>query len=187
MKKQVSNEFAKLHDALERYEREIEATLTAYRRDLAAARQEAALYRDADGQLARKKGELIAPARAHIAAADKALAKVAGEVAGALREALAQRVAERPDAGFVDTLRALSDLGVKLSAGEIRALVPCAQGGYLSLRMLASLAERSGYRLTTPSFDEYEKNLRDIERLCRVPVMFVPMEYVREGADVLGG
>lgn len=185
MSKQTTNTFAKLHDALERYEREIEATLKVYQQSLAAAKQEAALYRDADGQLAKKKEELIAPARAHIAAADRVLSKVAGEVAGALREALAQRVAERPDAGFVSLLQAYSSLGVKLTPGELKALVPSAGGNYAALRMLAAVAEQSDYRLSVPDFSAYEADVRDIERLTRVPLMVAPEGLWAEAADVL--
>lgn len=185
MKKQVVNEFAKMRDALSRYEDEIELTLTAYRQQFAAAKQEAALYRDSDGRLSKAKEALVAPARARIAAVDRALAKTAGEVAESLREAIAARVTEQPDAGFVSLLQAYNSLGVKLSPGELRALVVDADGNYASLRMLAATAERNGYRLNVPTADEYEKTVRDIERLTRPPLEFVPMSFVGEGVDVL--
>lgn len=92
MKKQVANEFAKIKDALNRYTVEVESVMTTYRRDLAQARQRAEAFKDSAGELERARAELVAPARAHIAAADQSLAKAASAVE--LDEREAERVAE---------------------------------------------------------------------------------------------
>lgn len=185
MTKKINFNLQKLHTALARYDDEIHDVLASYREGLAAAKQEAALYRDADGQLARMKETLVAPARARIAAADATLAKTAGEVAESLREAIAARVTEQPDGDFVNLMRTCGELGVKLTATELKAFVPATGGNYLALRMLATLAEKSGFKMNVPSADEYEKTVRDIERLTRIPLMVGQEGLWAEAADVL--
>ena len=185
MRKQVTNEFKKIRDALNSYETEVELTLTAYRRDVAAAKEEAALYKDPAEQLARVKKQLIPPARSRIAAADATLANAVKDGIAELRSALAQHVTEQPDAALVSVLHDYREFGVKLDRVELEALALQSAGNYTTLRLLTALAAQSGFKLSAPTAADFEQDIKALEAMTVPPLMLCPAEYATEAADVM--
>lgn len=60
-----------------------------------------------------------------------------------------------------------------------------ADGSFIGLRTLASVAAKSGYKLTFPGVDSYEADIARLERLARFPVAYVPMDYTTEGREII--
>lgn len=186
MNKEVKRIFSDIHGEFANYQTAIASALSAYRRDLEAAKRTAAQYKDEAGELSRRKEGLIAAARSKIGAADKTLHDAVMMIyLPKLREALSDYVCKRADRGYMDSLRDVWDFNLSLSRAELAGYILGADGDYTALRALQAVAKRSGYRLTVPSADDYQKDIDRIERAVRVPVMYAPYDYQHEALEVL--
>ena len=186
MNKEVKKVFSDIHGELTRYQAAVASALSVYRRDMEAAKREAAQYKDETGELSRRKDKLIATARSKISEADKTLHDaVTALYLPKLREALSDYVCKRADRGYMDSLRDVWDFELTLSRGELDGYILGADGNYTALRALQAVAKRSGYRLTIPSVDTYQRDIDTIERAVRVPLMVCPSDYLHEALDVL--
>lgn len=186
MNKSIEKVFNDIHGEFTRYQAAVAATLSTYRRDLETAKREAAQYKDEAGELARRKNGLIATARSKISEADKSLHDAVMMIyLPKLREAMSDYVCKRSDRGFMDTLRDVWDFHLSLSRAELAGYILGANGNYTALRALQTVAQRSGYRLTVPSADDYQGDIDRIERAARVPVMYAPHDFQHEALDVL--
>lgn len=186
MNKEVKKVFSDIHGEFARYQAAVSSALSAYRRDLEAAKRTAAQYKDEAGELSRRKDGLIATARSKISEADKGLHDAVTMLyLPKLREALSDYVCKRADRSFMDTLRDVWDFNLSLSRAELSGYILGADGNYTALRALQAVAQRNGYRLTVPSADDYQGDIDRIERAARVPVMYAPHDYLHEALDVL--
>lgn len=96
MNKEVKRIFSDIHGEFANYQTAIASVLSAYRRDLEAAKRTAAQYKDEAGELSRRKEGLIATARSKIGEADKALHDAVAMIyLPKLREALSDYVCKR--------------------------------------------------------------------------------------------
>ena len=186
MNKEVKKVFSDIHGEFANYQAAAASALSAYRRDLEAAKRTAAQYKDEAGELSRRKEGLIAAARSKISEADKALHDAVTMIyLPKLREALSDYVCKRADRGYMDGLRDLLTFDLTLSRAELAGYILGADGNYTALRALQAVAKRSGYRLTVPSADSYQGDIDRIERAVRVPVMYAPHDYLHEALEVL--
>lgn len=186
MNKEVKKVFSDLHGELTRYQAAVASALSVYRRDMEAAKKESSQYKDEAGELSRRKDKLIATARSKISEADKTLHDaVTALYLPKLREALSDYVCKRADRGYMDSLRDVWDFELTLNRGELDGYILGAAGNYTALRALQAVAKRSGYRLTVPSVDTYQKDIDTIGRAVRTPVMYSPHDYLHEALDVL--
>ena len=186
MNKNIQKVFSDIHGEFARYQAAVASALSAYRRDLEAAKRTAAQYKDEAGELSRRKEGLIAAARSKISEADKALHDaVTMTYLPKLREALSDYVCTRADRGYMDSLRDVWDFDLSLSRAELAGYILGADNNYTALRALQAVAQRSGYRLTVPSADDYQGDIDRIERAVRVPVMYAPHDFQHEALDVL--
>ena len=186
MNKEVKKVFSDIHGEFARYQAAVSSALSAYRRDLEAAKRTAAQYKDEAGELSRRKDGLIATARSKISEADKGLHDAVTMLyLPKLREALSDYVCKRADRSFMDTLRDVWDFNLSLSRAELSGYILGADGNYTALRALQAVAQRNGYRLTVPSADDYQGDIDRIERAVRVPVMYAPHDYLHEALEVL--
>lgn len=186
MNKNIQKVFDDIHGEFTSYQSAVASALSAYRRDLEAAKRTAAQYKDEAGELSRRKEGLIAAARSKISEADKGLHDAVTMIyLPKLREALSDYVCKRGDRGFMDSLRDVWDFDLSLSRAELAGYILGADGNYTALRALQAVAQRNGYRLTVPSADDYQGDIDRIERAVRVPVMYAPHDYLHEALDVL--
>ena len=186
MNKNIQKVFGDIHGEFARYQAAVASALSAYRRDLEAAKRTAAQYKDEAGELSRRKAGLITTARSKIGEADKALHDAVTMIyLPKLREALSDYVCKRADRGYMDSLRDVWDFNLSLSRAELAGYILGADGNYTALRALHAVAKRSGYRLTVPSADDYQGDIDRIERAVRVPVMYAPHDYLHEALEVL--
>ena len=186
MNKEVKKVFSDIHGEFARYQAAVSSALSVYRRDLEAAKRTAAQYKDEAGELSRRKEGRIATARSKIGEADKALHDaVTMTYLPKLREALSDCVCKRADRGYMDSLRDVWDFDLSLSRAELAGYILGADNNYTALRALQAVAQRSGYRLTVPSADDYQGDIDRIERAARVPVMYAPHDYLHEALEVL--
>ena len=180
MNKNIQKVFSDIHGEFANYQAAVASALSAYRRDLEAAKRTAAQYKDEAGELSRRKEGLIAAARSKIGEADKALLDaVTMTYLPKLREALSDYVCKRADRGYMDALRDVWDFDLSLSRAELTGYILGADNNYTALRALQAVAKRSGYRLTVPSADDYQGDI------VRVPLMYAPYDYQHEALDVL--
>lgn len=186
MNKNIQKVFGDIHGEFARYQAAVASALSAYRRDLEAAKRTAAQYKDEAGELSRRKAGLITTARSKIGEADKALHDAVTMIyLPKLREALSDYVCKRADRGYMDALRDVWDFDLSLSRAELTGYILGADNNYTALRALQAVAKRSGYRLTVPSADDYQGDIDRIERAVRVPLMYAPYDYQHEALDVL--
>ena len=186
MNKNIQKVFGDIHGEFARYQAAVASALSAYRRDLEAAKRTAAQYKDEAGELSRRKAGLITTARSKIGEADKALHDAVTMIClPKLRQALSDYVCKRADRGFMDSLRDVWDFDLSMSRAELSGYILGADGNYTALRALQTVAKRSGYRLTVPSADSYQGDIDRIGRAVRVPVMYAPHDYLHEALEVL--
>ena len=186
MNKNIQKVFGDIHGEFARYQAAVASALSAYRRDLEAAKRTAAQYKDEAGELSRRKAGLITTARSKIGEADKALHDAVTMIyLPKLREALSDYVCKRADRGYMDALRDVWDFDLSLSRAELTGYILGADNNYTALRALQAVAKRSGYRLTVPSADDYQGDIDRIERAVRVPLMYAPYDYQHEALEVL--
>lgn len=81
-----------------------------------------------------------------------------------MRDALASWVSEAGDPAFLAQISAYKDFGLSLSKTELEALISGAGGNYVCLRCLDKLAEKSGFRVSVPSVDDFGRDLEQIKR-----------------------
>ena len=186
MNKNIQKVFDDIHGEFTSYQSAVASALSAYRRDLEAAKRTAAQYKDEAGELSRRKEGLIAAARSKISEADKALHDAVAMIyLPKLRDALSDYVCKRADRDYMDSLRDVWGFNLSLSHAELDGYILGADGNYTALRALQAVAKRSGYRLTVPSADDYQGDIDRIERAVRVPVMYAPHDYLHEALEVL--
>lgn len=88
----------------------------------------------------------------------------AGVEVDLMRDALTTWVSEAGDPAFLAQISAYKDFGLSLSKTELEALISGAGGSYVCLRCLAKLAEKSGFRVSVPSVDDFGRDLEQIKR-----------------------
>lgn len=81
-----------------------------------------------------------------------------------MRDALTAWVSEAGDPAFLAQISAYKDFDLTLSRTELEALVAGAGGSYVALRCLDRLAEKSGFRVSLPSVDDFGRDLEQIRR-----------------------
>ena len=92
-----------------------------------------------------------------------------------MRDALAAWVSEPGDPAFLAQISAYKDFGLTLSKTELEALVEGAGGNYVCLRCLAKLAQKSGFKVSVPSVDDFGRDLEQIKRGFWGLRMYAPM------------
>ena len=80
-----------------------------------------------------------------------------------MRDALTAWVSEAGDPAFLAQISAYKDFDLTLSRTELEALVAGAGGSYVALRCLDRLAEKSGFRVSLPSVDDFGRDLEQIK------------------------
>lgn len=81
-----------------------------------------------------------------------------------MRDALTAWVSEPGDPAFLAQISAYKDFGLTLSKTELEALVAGASGNYVCLRCLDKLAQKSGFKVSVPSVDDFGRDLEQIKR-----------------------
>lgn len=133
-----------------------------------------------------KKAEAKQVAVDRIAQVDKAMNVEVARIVSEMRSVLGDRVVTAPSPNFTAALNFYSQNGVKMQESEIRAFARYGAGNYASLRVLQEVAARNGFRMTVPTADEIEKDIKKIERMSWVPSMYAPPGYYAEGREILG-
>ncbi|MBR2310508.1 MAG: hypothetical protein IKA47_08270 [Oscillospiraceae bacterium] len=176
----IRNTFEAIRRAYENYKIRITQIMQAYREKVESARSR---YNDATFE--QEKAAYIENARAQIQEADKNLQSEVNMFSlPKLRRELSSKISEPiSDNGFLNTLKTYRDLGVKMQPSEIEAFIARAGGNYAALRVLDSIARDSGYKITMPTVDAYEADIRRLE--VRVPMMYAPTEYMAEAKELM--
>lgn len=79
-----------------------------------------------------------------------------------MRDALAAWVSEPGDPAFLAQISAYKDFDLSLSKTELEALVAGASGNYVCLRCLDKLAQKSGFKVSVHSVDDFGRDLDQI-------------------------
>lgn len=186
MNKQVKQIFSDIYNEIMRYEATVAAVLSGYEHDLGFAKAESAKYKDETRELSNRKSRLVSAARSEIKKEDKALHDaVTSDSIPKLKKELSAYVCGRADRQYVEVLRDFMDFGLKLTRPELDALILQADGSYTGLKMLAAVAEKSGFKMTTPSVDRFMEEIGEIENAVRVPLLWAPRDHLGAAADVM--
>lgn len=164
---------------------DIAGALSSYRSGMERIRSSAAAYKDEDAYISEHSAALVSDARRKIDAAEKSFCDtITGEIVPALRAALVDQMTQQPDKTFMQTLQYYQQFGVKLDAAEVKALAYDAAGNSLALRCLASIAEKSGVRVSFPPISDFTAIIDRLEKMAQPPLMFSPSEYLHEAVQV---
>lgn len=186
MNREVKTIFGNIYNEFSRYQASVSATLSRYECDMETAKREAAKYKDESGELNARKSRLVSAARAEIRDADKNLHDtVTNDYVPKLRQELSRYVCGTVSRDFATTLRDYMDFNLTLTRPELDALLLQADGSYTGLRMLASVAEKSGFKVSTPRMDDYEAEISQIENAVRTPLLWAPNDHLSAAVDVL--
>lgn len=185
MEKRRKQVFEAISEALGRYDNAVTDAMREYRSGKEKARADSSVYKAEDAEFARRLEGLKARTRAEIKKADEALAEaIKGKCVPLLREALGLYTAQIPNDNFIKRLRIFSEFGLKMTPAEARQLADLAADCNLALRALATVAARSGIAVNFPQVADFENDLQQLEKLVRMPVCYVPTEFLREGLEL---
>lgn len=168
---------------IEQHNSTVTAIMAEYRKGVAAAEQEAAVFKDEAGEIAKRKAPLIAAARHRIKAADERLAGAVSATVPKLKKEMSGYLTTPANPALLEQLRVYTDFNMKMSREELEAFVIQAEGNYTALRAIQKVAANSGFSVTIP--EGFEKDLAMIATLGRVPSMYCPADYLAEGKEVL--
>ena len=168
---------------IEQHNSTVTAIMAEYRKGVAAAEQEAAVFKDEAGEIAKRKAPLIAAARHRIKAADERLAGAVSATVPKLKKEMSGYLTTPANPALLEQLRVYTDFNMKMSREELEAFVIQAEGNYTALRAIQKVAANSGFSVTIP--EGFEKDLAMIATLGRVPSMYCPTDYLAEGKEVL--
>ena len=186
MNRDVKKIFSSAHTALARFDASVTAACSTYRAGKQRAKQEASRFKDEAAEYEARWKALADTAAAAIRDADKALCDELNlDIIPKLKEAMSDHITAKPSSAFLDTLRVYRDFDIPLSKAELNGLLTAADGNFTGIRALASVAAKSGYKLTFPGVDSYEADITRLERLARFPVAYVPMDYTTEGREII--
>ena len=184
MNQEVRGWFGAIYNKLTRYQAEVAAVFSTYRKEMEAAKERSKAYKDEQAALTTEREKFAFPAKQAIAEADKAISGDLAYYTGKLKEALSDYICERPSAAFINTLRVYSDFGIAMSLAEIKGLMEQADGNYTALRALGSVAAKSGFRVAVPTVEAYQKDIEEIEYWERTPILYAPMDYLHEAVEL---
>ena len=186
MDRNVKKIFSSAHSALARFDASVTAACSTYRAAKERAKAEAARFKDESGEYEARRKALADTAADAIRAADKALCDELNlDIIPKLKQAMSDHITAKPSSAFLDTLRVYRDFDIPLSRAELNGLLTAADGNFTGIRALASVAAKSGYKLTFPGVDSYEADIARLERLACFPVAYVPMDYITEGREII--
>lgn len=168
---------------IEQHNSTVTTIMAEYRTVVAAAKQEAAAYKDEAGELAKRKTPLIATTRHRIKAADERLAGAVSAAVSKLKKEMSGYLSKPANPELLAQLKTYTDFGLKMSRTELDAHILAAEGNYTALRAIQKVAADSGFTVTIQ--EGFEEDLATIARLGHVPSMYCPHEYLSEGLEVL--
>ncbi|MCI9257744.1 hypothetical protein [Acutalibacter sp.] len=186
MNAKVKSTFYNIQNRFNKYQRAVTDALEQYRQGMEAAKERSKAYKDEEGALKAEQEKLAAPARQAIAEADKALSDGLKFIdIPDLKEALSEYLCEKPTMQFMGTLNVYKDYGLSMSRMELDSLLIQSDGIYAALRAVASLAEKSGFRVSVPPVDQWQDEIETIERWTYTPLCYAPLEYAHEALEVM--
>lgn len=153
------------------------------RKGVAAAKQEAARFKNETEELDKLRKPLSAATRRRLNAIDERCAGVVNAAVSELKEAMSGYLTAPANPALLEQLRVFTDFNVKMSRSELEAFILKAAGNYTALRAIQTVAANSGFTVTIP--EGFEEDLATIAKLGRVPSMYCPPEYLSEGMEVL--
>jgi len=113
---------------IEQHKSTVTTIMAEYRKGVAAAKQEAARYKDEAGELAKRKAPLIADARHRIKAADERLAGAVSAVVLKLKKEMSGHLSKPAAPELLAQLKTYTDFGLKMSRTELDAHILAAEG-----------------------------------------------------------
>lgn len=181
MNKKIEQIFKDAERAICTYQSSVADAFREYREAVATATED---YNET--KLVAAKAAYAANARNKIKNADATLSNaVKGTCIPKLRNTLAEHVTERTDPEFISMLRGFKDFEIPLSRLELDCFVLAAGGNYSALRMLSAVAKHSGYTVSVPPIEDYEKDIAMLDQIAHVPIMYAPNEYLHEALELL--
>ena len=168
---------------IEQHNSTVTTIMAEYRKGVATAKQEATLYKDEAGELAKRKAPLIATARHRIKAADTRLADAVNAAVPKLKKEMSDYLTAPANPVLLSQLRAYTDFKVRMSREELESFILQAEGNFIILRCIQTVAANSGFTVTIP--EGFEEDLATIAKLGRIPSMWCPADYLSEGMEVL--
>ena len=184
MNREVKEIFSGIHTAMAKFDSATKSALSAYRDGKESAKREASRFKDEPTEYEARRRSLADTAAAAIRDADKAFCDDLNCFwIPKLKQAMSDHIMQKPSSAFLDTLRVYKDFDIPLSRAELNGLLTAADGNFTGLRALASVAEKSGYKLSFPNAD-YEKDIVRLEKTARSPTAYAPLEYIGELKEV---
>lgn len=164
---------------------DIAGALSFYRSGMERIRSSAAAYKDEDAYISEHSAALVSDTRRKIEDCEKTFCDyIQGVTVPALREAVVEHMTAQPDKSFMQTLTYYRQFNICLEPQEVRALAYDAAGNSLALRCLASIAEKSGVRVSFPPISDFTAIIDRLEKMAQPPLMYCPPEYLHEAVQV---
>lgn len=174
-KTQIRKAFNSAADALAVHRAIINIALQHYRNVSKAA---AETYQPA---LAKEKiHEAKQAALKTIRDADAEMSHKVKTQAEVLRSELHRIISKPVPIEFERSMRLYRDFGLQMSESEVRAFADSAFENYPAVRVLAAVADHSGYRVSMPAVKEAEADLHAIEAAARIPSLYASEGHIQE-------
>ena len=184
MNTNIEKIFKTVESGMNAHHSAVTAAYEDYRKKVAMVKEEAAYYKDEDGELSRRKAALIDINRQRIATADQRFADTVKVAAAQLRKELSENLCRPANPKLLDQLRTYAEFGLKMTHAELESYLELAGDNPIALKAVKAVAEQSGFSVTLPD-DDFKKDLKTIEGMASVPSMWCDPEYLAEAMEVL--
>ena len=180
--------FSKMSTRVHVFIDDVKQIMDRYAADREDVRQFCTRFKDEKSEFAKRRAIIADEARQQLQAKAAAFAKATREDAESLRQMLQHSLADPINENFLQKARVIKEFGVSPSRTEIHSMVIQAQGNPVAVKILAKLLidTKSPYRLSYRSAEDYEKDLKTLERLARSAEFYVPTDCHSVGCELYG-
>ena len=189
MNRLARNHFTAIKKSAAEFESEVARIYEVYRQTMSTARHEAQRYKDESAFVEGKQKDAIKRAQTAISQAQNVFTgEIKPEIEG-LRDELHRALVTSPTDAFLKSLSVYSDYNLAPSRSEVDALIELAAGNGLALRALNAVLTKTGsaYRVSVPTTEGYEADLKALENLAEGHIVYSSPEFRRELTEILAG
>lgn len=170
---------------IKKYQREATDADKVYTGKMEKAREESKAYKDEAAALQKRREDAKFHHNGALFAADTSFVNSMSSNVSYMRDYLKTYLCSAPDPAFMSVLSYYKQFGLEMSRTELDSLLNMANGSYIGLKALASVAkECGGWKVSTPDATEFEKDIAAIEqRMTHRPVLWHDHEYHKAACE----
>lgn len=170
--------------AMDEYNKECIHVLSLYREGMKDAEAQAHKYKNEEEYLADRRRQLGGIALNELRMSANVVQAELKAARNELRGIVNGYIGKAPSADFIDTLKVYRDFGLRMSEGELNALLAKAVGNHIELRALAEVAKDSKFYFFVPDADSYCRILKELDSWVDREFRVAPHDFAGEAAAV---